>query len=128
MVTARTPSSKKTTTSKKTVASAALPASKGKVEPKTRAKTPASAVSKPKTARPKQTDLLLDTGTAAKPRAQKKTVTPKIPAKKTVSPEQRYQMIAAAAYFLAERHGFSSGRALDDWIAAEKDVDAMLNS
>lgn len=128
MVTARTPSSKKTTTSKKTAASAALPASTGKGEPKTRAKTPASVVSKPKAARPKQTDLLLDTGAAAKPRAQKKTATPKIPAKKTVSPEQRYQMIAAAAYFLAERHGFSSGRALDDWIAAEKDVDAMLNS
>jgi hypothetical protein len=37
-------------------------------------------------------------------------------------------MIAAAAYFLAERHGFASGRSLDDWIAAEKEIDSMLKS
>ena len=37
-------------------------------------------------------------------------------------------MVAAAAYFLAERHGFSSGRALDDWVAAEKEINGKINS
>ncbi len=37
-------------------------------------------------------------------------------------------MVAAAAYFLAERHGFSSGRALNDWFAAEKEIKGQLKS
>ena len=46
----------------------------------------------------------------------------------TVAPEERYKLIAAAAYSRAERRGFASGHALDDWIAAEKEVDAMLKA
>lgn len=43
-----------------------------------------------------------------------------------VSPEERYQMIAAAAYWRAERRNFTAGGALDDWIAAEAEIDAKL--
>lgn len=46
--------------------------------------------------------------------------------KATVSPEERYQMIAAAAYWRAERRSFAAGGALDDWIAAEAEIDAKL--
>lgn len=46
--------------------------------------------------------------------------------KVTVSPEERYQMIAAAAYWRAECRNFAVGGALDDWIAAEAEIDAKL--
>ena len=48
--------------------------------------------------------------------------------KSTVTPEERYKMIAAAAYSRAERRGFASGHALDDWIAAETEIDTMLKA
>ena len=35
-------------------------------------------------------------------------------------------MIEAAAYLRAENRGFASGHALDDWVAAEAEIDAML--
>ena len=41
-------------------------------------------------------------------------------------PELRKQLIAAEAYFLAERRGFAAGHELDDWVAAEAAVDARL--
>jgi hypothetical protein len=41
--------------------------------------------------------------------------------------EQRRQCrIAEAAYFLAERRGFACGCELDDWLMAERDIDAVL--
>ena len=36
----------------------------------------------------------------------------------------RGERIAVAAYFLAEKRNFSTGRELEDWLAAEQDVDA----
>jgi hypothetical protein len=35
----------------------------------------------------------------------------------------RQRKIAEAAYFKAERRGFAGGRELDDWLAAEQEVD-----
>ena len=46
----------------------------------------------------------------------------------TVTPEQRYHMISTAAYFLAERRGFAGGFEMQDWISAEAEIDAQLNS
>jgi hypothetical protein len=43
-----------------------------------------------------------------------------------VSPEERREMVAVAAYYLAERRGFPGAGALDDWIAAEHQIDQML--
>jgi len=40
----------------------------------------------------------------------------------------REGMISAAAYFRAEHRGFGGGDALADWLAAEAEIDAMLNS
>ena len=42
--------------------------------------------------------------------------------------EKREQMIAVAAYFRAERRGFCPGFELDDWLAAEADVDWQKQS
>ena len=43
-------------------------------------------------------------------------------------PAERMKMIAEAAYFIAEKHNFSHGRELTDWVAAEKQVDALTHS
>jgi hypothetical protein len=38
----------------------------------------------------------------------------------------RQQMIAERAYQLAEQRGFEPGAELEDWLAAEREVDAKL--
>jgi hypothetical protein len=45
-----------------------------------------------------------------------------------VSGEARQAMIAKAAYLRAERRGFAPGREEEDWLAAEKEVDALLSA
>jgi len=83
--------------------------------------------------------------TAAKKTASKKTATKKTTGKKaakqqsgknkpdsivrtgSVSPEQRWKMIAEAAYHRAEKRGFESGHELEDWTAAEKEIDGLLS-
>ena len=43
-----------------------------------------------------------------------------------VRPQNRDELIGTAAYYHAERRGFEPGHELDDWLAAERDVDAQL--
>ena len=43
-------------------------------------------------------------------------------------PERRADLIAEAAFFRAEKRGFSPGHEMDDWLAAESEVDALLMS
>lgn len=38
------------------------------------------------------------------------------------SPQSSHQLIAEAAYYRAERRGFNPGHELEDWLAAEHDV------
>jgi len=45
---------------------------------------------------------------------------------KTINPDVRRQLVAAEAYFLAERRGFAAGHELEDWVAAEEAVDSKL--
>jgi chromosome segregation ATPase len=45
---------------------------------------------------------------------------------KTVTPEERYHMIAEAAYFHAERRGFVMGDSAQDWLDAEAEIDRIL--
>lgn len=49
----------------------------------------------------------------------------KAPAKRSISPEEHYHMVQTAAYFRAQRDGFS-GDAMNYWIQAEQEVDEML--
>ncbi|MEZ5444673.1 MAG: DUF2934 domain-containing protein [Gammaproteobacteria bacterium] len=44
----------------------------------------------------------------------------------TLTAEEREQLIAEAAYRIAEVRGFGDGHELDDWLEAEKEVDALL--
>jgi hypothetical protein len=41
---------------------------------------------------------------------------------------EREAMIAEAAYFRAEARGFEAGHELADWLAAERDVDRLLEA
>jgi hypothetical protein len=43
-----------------------------------------------------------------------------------IDPDVRRQLVAAEAYFLAERRGFAAGHELEDWVAAEAAVDSRL--
>ena len=45
-----------------------------------------------------------------------------------VAPEQRRMMICEAAYYIAEHRGFEAGHDVDDWLAAERQIDAALTS
>jgi hypothetical protein len=40
--------------------------------------------------------------------------------------QNRLAMIAEAAYFAAQSRGFEPGHELEDWIAAEKEVDRRV--
>ena len=62
---------------------------------------------------------------AAKPRAPRKA-----PAglRLPVSAEERWRMVAEAAYYIAQRRGFAAGDATQDWLAAEAEVEARLKA
>ncbi len=41
----------------------------------------------------------------------------------TPASKERHRRIAEAAYLIAERRGFQGGSALEDWLAAEAQID-----
>jgi|HubBroStandDraft_6_1064221.scaffolds.fasta_scaffold271703_2 hypothetical protein len=48
------------------------------------------------------------------------------PSDLAVSDEVRRAMISEAAYLRAEQRGFASGYELEDWLLAEREIDALL--
>ena len=42
----------------------------------------------------------------------------------SLSLRARHGELAEAAYFLSQARGFAPGRELDDWLAAEREIDA----
>jgi len=62
-----------------------------------------------------------------KPGTKKETSRQKQTAAHGITPEQRQQMIAEAAYFIAKRQGFTAHALLDDWLAAEAEIDTQLS-
>ncbi len=60
------------------------------------------------------------------PKKDKKTNRKSVRAIIEPTPEQRLEMIATAAYYIAERHGFTAGKSQADWQAAEKEIDSLL--
>jgi hypothetical protein len=44
----------------------------------------------------------------------------------SINSETRRQLVAAEAYFRAERRGFAAGREIEDWIAAESVIDSRF--
>jgi len=48
------------------------------------------------------------------------------PKARTMAGEDRLRLIAEAAYYRAEQRGFAPGRELEDWLAAEIEIDALI--
>lgn len=99
-------------TSKKTDKKPAAPKTTGKAAA-TKAKAPAAPKAKPAVAKPatkKKADKPMATGRPGHP----------------VGEEQRRNYIEVAAYYIAERRGFNGGDALEDWAAAEAEIDRLL--
>ena len=44
----------------------------------------------------------------------------------TTTADQRRSMIQTAAYLRAEKRGFRGGNPMQDWVDAEREIDAML--
>ncbi len=112
------PKSTKATTSKPATPAktrAKAPAPKAADAP---AKTVPKKTASPATAKPKP--AILD---KKSPKAAKRSP----PATALgVTAEQRRCYVEVAAYFIAERHGFTPGRAQEDWVSAELEIDRML--
>jgi len=53
---------------------------------------------------------------------------PPVPSPKPPESEEREAMIAEAAYFRAEARGFEAGHELEDWLAAEREIDMLLEA
>ncbi len=47
---------------------------------------------------------------------------------RTIDPDARQMMIAEAAYYLAEKRGFTPGGELQDWLDAEAQIETSLRA
>ncbi|MDP1652147.1 MAG: DUF2934 domain-containing protein [Rhodocyclaceae bacterium] len=102
------------------------------VKPKTAAATkkpatPAKPAVKPKAvAQPKATAQPA-AAPKAKPVKAAKVAQPASGAR-AVAAEQRRYYVEVAAYYIAERRGFQGGDVIDDWAAAEAEVERLLRA
>ena len=63
---------------------------------------------------------------AVKKTSPKKAQRPAPAVPSRITHEARWHMIAEAAYWRAEKRGFSGGGEVGDWLAAEADIDGQL--
>jgi len=61
-------------------------------------------------------------------KATKKSTSPSKPGTSSIdiTPEERWKMIAVAAYHKAEKRIFAPGHELQDWAEAEKEIDKLV--
>lgn len=59
---------------------------------------------------------------------RKKRTSPERVATPAIRHEERRHLIEAAAYYIAERRGFHGASSLDDWLQAEREIDAMIEA
>ena len=45
---------------------------------------------------------------------------------KVITNQERYNMVAEAAYLLSEKQGFEPGRDMDNWLIAELQIEALM--
>ncbi|HTW37644.1 MAG TPA: DUF2934 domain-containing protein [Steroidobacteraceae bacterium] len=115
----------------------------------TRRSTASPRTAEPRTASPRTAEPLTSVGSGETPRrgasgastvsaetrpTQRRAAAPKgqpepaAAAPVVVSTDTRRAMIAKAAYLRSERRGFAPGFEEDDWLTAEKEVDALLSA
>jgi hypothetical protein len=63
---------------------------------------------------------------APPPAAAQRTAAPVAAPKGKVDAKERQRLIAEAAYYRAQKRGFAPGHEVQDWVAAEKEVDARI--
>ena len=105
----------------KTSVASTKPAEKKPVVATAAVKKAAVAVDK---AIPKKSAVVSKKPSSVKPKVEKSSV--KVNKAMTVTDEQRYRMVAEAAYYRAESNQFKSDP-LRDWIDAESDISALLS-
>lgn len=66
------------------------------------------------------------TAHSTKPNTKKISPRHKQTASLVITPQQRQQMIQEAAYYIAKSRGFIGGNPMDDWLAAEAEIDKQL--
>jgi len=52
---------------------------------------------------------------------------PRSPVERTIPDAVRYNMIAEAAYYRAEKRGFQNGNPIEDWLTAEEEIKEKLS-
>jgi hypothetical protein len=62
----------------------------------------------------------------AKPRVAKPKPSARTDVVTSRAPQEKLRMVEMAAYFRAERRGFEPGHEIEDWIAAEAEIDAQF--
>ncbi len=63
-----------------------------------------------------------------RPKVNKTGLAPQTQKRAPISAEERMRLIAEAAYYKAEKRDFAQGSDLENWIEAEAEIDALLNS
>jgi hypothetical protein len=86
--------------------------------PKARTRTPAKDASSPAAAKAPVRRKASTTPTAVVPAA--------VAARPALDPELRARMVETAAYFRAERRGFTPGYDVEDWLAAEAEIESLV--
>ncbi|OQW89996.1 MAG: hypothetical protein BWK72_01810 [Rhodoferax ferrireducens] len=111
----------KTAAAPKVAAPVVVPVAAPLVAPKAKAAAAKPVAATPVAAKP----------AAAKPAAKKASATQLKPSTAPVpvlSSEQRTHYVSVAAFYIAERRGFTLGNPADDWLAAEAEVDRLIAS
>ena len=88
----------------------------------TRKAAPKAKGTTAKKAAPAAKKTAVKSSRSTKPASEPKAGTPV-----TISHEERWRMIAIAAYHKAERRGFTPGHEVADWLAAEQEISAVLS-
>lgn len=90
---------------------------------KTAAKAATRSAATPTTQRAAPAARQTAAATSAKPKSQSaRRAAPLL----SVDPEQRRNYVEVAAYYIAERRGFMNGDETTDWLAAEQEIDRLL--
>ena len=61
------------------------------------------------------------------PAAKKATKAVAKPAARVITPEQRANYIEVAAFYIAERRGFTPGNPEEDWLLAAAEIDRLID-
>lgn len=92
----------------------------------------ANQTAKPTGSKPQKPQFAASTSSASAPASRLNTgAKPNSMVGSTLAPataDKRRAMIEEAAYYIAEQRGFGQGRALEDWLLAEKQIDAALRA